>query len=41
MLGEHSAEVLEHFLGVDSEEYERLVAAGVTGDQPPEGKEVG
>jgi crotonobetainyl-CoA:carnitine CoA-transferase CaiB-like acyl-CoA transferase len=41
MLGEHSAEVLEHFLGVDNEEYERLVAAGVTGDQPPDGAHVG
>ena len=37
MLGEHSAELLERFLGIDGEEYERLVEAGITGDGPPDG----
>jgi crotonobetainyl-CoA:carnitine CoA-transferase CaiB-like acyl-CoA transferase len=35
MMGEHSREVLAEFLGVTDAEYEELVAAGITGDMPP------
>jgi len=34
-LGQHSAQVLEEYLGVTRAEYEALVIAGVTGDGPP------
>jgi crotonobetainyl-CoA:carnitine CoA-transferase CaiB-like acyl-CoA transferase len=36
MLGEHSREVLARFLSIGDEEYERLVALGVTGSGPPD-----
>lgn len=36
MQGEHSREVLDRFLGIGDEEYERLVAKGVTGMGAPE-----
>ncbi len=35
MKGAHSAEVFERLLGMDADEYERLVAAGVTGVDRP------
>ncbi len=35
-MGEHSFEVFEQELGMTASEYEELVAAGVTGDMPPE-----
>jgi crotonobetainyl-CoA:carnitine CoA-transferase CaiB-like acyl-CoA transferase len=34
--GEHSAEVLERFLGIGRDEYEELVRKGVTGSGPPD-----
>ena len=40
LLGEHSAEVLAEFLGVLTETYEGLVAAGVSGMGPPAGEGV-
>jgi crotonobetainyl-CoA:carnitine CoA-transferase CaiB-like acyl-CoA transferase len=36
MMGEHSFEVLSEELGVTAAEYERLVALGVTGEEPPD-----
>ena len=36
MLGEHSREVLAEYLGVTDDEYEELVALGITGDMPPD-----
>jgi crotonobetainyl-CoA:carnitine CoA-transferase CaiB-like acyl-CoA transferase len=36
LLGEHSREVLARFLDIGDEEYERLVALGVTGSGPPD-----
>jgi crotonobetainyl-CoA:carnitine CoA-transferase CaiB-like acyl-CoA transferase len=36
-LGEHSRYVLATYLGITDAEYEALVAAGITGDAPPEG----
>ncbi len=35
-MGEHSFEVFRQELGMDRAEYEALVAAGVTGDEPPD-----
>jgi crotonobetainyl-CoA:carnitine CoA-transferase CaiB-like acyl-CoA transferase len=35
IMGQHSREVLAEFLGVTDDEYDDLVAAGVTGDMPP------
>ena len=35
-MGEHSFEVFRQELGMDRDEYEALVAAGVTGDEPPD-----
>ena len=35
MLGQHSAEVFEQFLGMSTAEYEALVREGVSGDGPP------
>ncbi|MBK9610866.1 CoA transferase [Candidatus Amarobacter glycogenicus] len=35
-LGQHSAEVLAELLGMREEEYERLVAAGISGEGPPD-----
>jgi crotonobetainyl-CoA:carnitine CoA-transferase CaiB-like acyl-CoA transferase len=40
MMGEHSREVFAGLLCMCDEEYEALVAAGVTGDMPPEGAEL-
>jgi len=34
-LGEHSFEIFKEELGLSRSDYERLVAAGVTGDMPP------
>jgi formyl-CoA transferase len=36
MMGEHSREVLAEFLGITDAEYGDLVAAGITGDMPPD-----
>jgi crotonobetainyl-CoA:carnitine CoA-transferase CaiB-like acyl-CoA transferase len=36
LLGQHSAEVFEQHLGIGAEQYERLVASGVSGEGPPE-----
>jgi hypothetical protein len=36
MLGEHTREVLAELLGTTTEEYEALVAAGVSGMGPPD-----
>ena len=35
-MGEHSFEVFRQELGMEQDEYEALVAAGVTGDEPPD-----
>ena len=35
-MGEHSFEIFQQELGMERAEYEALVAAGVTGDEPPE-----
>jgi formyl-CoA transferase len=35
-LGEHTFEVLSELLGTTREEYEQLVAAGVSGEGPPD-----
>jgi crotonobetainyl-CoA:carnitine CoA-transferase CaiB-like acyl-CoA transferase len=35
-LGEHSREVLARYLNVSGDEYEALVAAGITGEGPPD-----
>jgi crotonobetainyl-CoA:carnitine CoA-transferase CaiB-like acyl-CoA transferase len=40
MLGEHSREVFAELLCMADGEYEALVAAGVTGDMPPDGTEL-
>lgn len=39
LLGEHSAEVLERYLGISAEEYAGLVARGVSGEGPPDSGE--
>lgn len=36
LLGQHTAEVLSELLGMGHEEYERLVAAGISGMGPPD-----
>ena len=36
LLGEHTAEVLAELLGTSNDEYEALVAAGVSGSGPPD-----
>lgn len=36
LLGQHTAEVLSELLGIGQEDYDRLVAAGISGMGPPE-----
>ena len=36
LLGQHSAEVFEQHLGIGAEEYDQLVASGVSGEGPSE-----
>jgi crotonobetainyl-CoA:carnitine CoA-transferase CaiB-like acyl-CoA transferase len=36
LIGEHSAEVLDEFLGIGAAEYQQLVEKGVTGTEPPD-----